>query len=234
MRILGIETATQTGGIAIIEDDRVLVEYRLGPRATGDRAGERILVLLERALSDQGLTLDVLDAIAVSIGPGSYTGLRIGLGIVKGLVFGSSLPVVPVSTLAAIAAGVTCGDETVCPVLDAKKGQLYAARFRRPGGGRLLRLSPDTALEPAALVQALDGPTVFVGAGLERYGALFAERIGPAARFLEPAHWDPRPALVAELGRRALAAGESIAAGALQPAYPRASESEWNVNRTPA
>lgn len=222
MLVLGIDTSTTQGGAALLDARGVVSEYTLNVAATHS---ERLLPAVDRMLHDAGVTLRDLAGLAVAIGPGSFTGLRIGLSTVKGLAYASGLPVVGVPSLEALAWAVPAARWQVCPVLDARKQEVYAAVFRHGRDG-LRRLTDDRALAPEALCALIRRPTLFLGDGLGTYGALFRERLGP--RFLVPpaASRGSRPACVAELGRARLLAGERDDIDRLVPRYLRPSEAE--------
>ncbi|MGH7811313.1 MAG: tRNA (adenosine(37)-N6)-threonylcarbamoyltransferase complex dimerization subunit type 1 TsaB, partial [Candidatus Binatia bacterium] len=149
MRILGIDTATTTASVAIIENGQLVAEKlcdktraettHATPQPQGNHA-EIILPLIRSAFDHARVTLTDLSGVALSIGPGSFTGLRIALATVKGIAYEWGLPVVGVSTLHANAARVTDAADLVCSLLDARKREVYAALFRRENGA-LTRLS---------------------------------------------------------------------------------------------
>ncbi len=227
MLVLGVETSTTQGGVALVGDDRLVSEYLLNVEATHS---ERLLPAIDRMLCEAGVGLDAISGIAVSIGPGSFTGLRIGLSTVKGLAYATGLPVVGVPTLEALAWAVPFAAEQVCPVLDARKHEVYAALFRYERGV-LVRLMADAALAPEALCSKIRKPTLFLGDGLPVYGELFRRLLGD--RMLVPplASRGARPACVAELGRHRLLRGERDSADSLVPRYLRPSEAELRHRR---
>ncbi|MEK7204314.1 MAG: tRNA (adenosine(37)-N6)-threonylcarbamoyltransferase complex dimerization subunit type 1 TsaB [candidate division NC10 bacterium] len=222
MLVLGVETSTMQGGVALVGDDRLISEYLLNVEATHS---ERLLPAIDRMLCDAGVGLDAVSGIAVSIGPGSFTGLRIGLSTVKGLAYAAGIPVVGVPTLEALAWTVPCAVEQVCPVLDARKHEVYAALFRYERGV-LVRLMEDAALAPDTLCSKIRKPTLFLGDGLAAYGEMFRRLLGD--RMLVPplASRGARPACVADLGRHRLMRGERDSADSLVPRYLRPSEAE--------
>ena len=142
MKILGIDTSTVTASVALVEEGKLTWEEvsppseqsRLCPGAV-HRANhaETLLPLMHTVLTKTGVSLPEISALAVSIGPGSFTGLRIGLSTVKGLAYGWDIPVVGVPTLLAVAARVTNWEGLVCPLLDAKKNEVYTALFQKKG-----------------------------------------------------------------------------------------------------
>ena len=174
--------------------------------------------LVERVLAQAGLAIEDVEGLAVSIGPGSFTGLRIGLAFAKGLAFAGRLPLAVVPTLEALAvvAGVPAG-ETVCAALDARKREVYAALFRAEAVGPPTRLTPDLALAPEALAARLPVPCALVGDAGEAYG----EMLGRRATLLPFATHHPRGSVVARLGWVRLAAGEIADLGAVEPRYLR-------------
>ncbi len=227
MLVLGVETSTMQGGVALVSGDRLVSEYTLNVEATHS---ERLLPAIDRMLHDAGIGLDALGGIAVSIGPGSFTGLRIGLSTVKGLAYATGLPVVGVPTMEALAWTIPFVGQQVCPVLDARKQEVYAALFRFENGV-LVRSMPETALAPELLCSKIRRPTLFLGDGLEAYGELFRRRLGD--RLLVPplASRGARAACVAELGRQRLLRGERDATDSLAPCYLRPSEAELRLQR---
>jgi tRNA threonylcarbamoyladenosine biosynthesis protein TsaB len=188
------------------------------------------LPAVDRALGEARITLDALGGIAVSIGPGSFTGLRIGLSTAKGLAYATGLPLVGVPTLEAMAWALPAARWQICPVLDARKQEVYAALFRHEADG-LRRIAEDAAMAPEELCRLIRNPTLFLGDGVEPYGALFRERLGDKMLCPPLASRGARPACVAELGRQRLLRGERDAPETLTPAYLRPSEAELRRRR---
>jgi tRNA threonylcarbamoyladenosine biosynthesis protein TsaB len=222
MLVLGVETSTMQGGVALVGEDGLRSEYTLNVAAT---YSERLLPAIERVLRDARIGLDALSGMAVSIGPGSFTGLRIGLSTVKGLAYSTGLPVVGVPTLEALAWTLPFAGEQVCPVLDARRQEVYAALFRYERG-RPVRIMEDTALAPEALCRKIRRPTVFLGDGLAAYGDLFRRCLGDRMLVPPPACRGARPACVADLGRQRLLRGDQDPTDSLVPRYLRPSEAE--------
>src|SRR5574340_111067 len=121
MLVLGIETATKTGGVALINEKGVIAEYTSNIEVTHS---ERLMANVDRLLKDTGIALADVEGLAVSIGPGSFTGLRIGIATIKGIVLATGKPVAAVPTLAALAWNVPHAAHAVCPLLDAKKKEV--------------------------------------------------------------------------------------------------------------
>lgn len=222
MLVLGVETSTTHGGVALVGERGLVSEYTLNVEVTHS---ERVLPAIERMLQDAGVTLSALGGLAVSIGPGSFTGLRIGLSTVKGLAYATKLPVAAVPTLEAMAWVLPEARLPVCPVLDARKQEVYAAIFQHGPEG-LARLMEDAALAPEALADRIRKPTLFLGDGLHSYGDLFRRLLGDRFRLPPLAQRGARAACVAELGRQRLLRGEEEPIANLVPRYLRASEAE--------
>src|SRR5947199_6371402 len=132
MRVLAVETSTLSGGAALLDDERVVGEYTLDVRITHS---ERLMAAIDRLLSDAGWTPRDLEGLAVTVGPGSFTGLRVGLSTVKGLALALAIPVAAVPTLDAMAAMLPYAALPVCPVLDARQREVYASLYPWDGVG---------------------------------------------------------------------------------------------------
>lgn len=222
MLVMGIETSTMQGGVALVSGQGVLCEYMLNVRAT---YSERLLPLIERALQDAGITLSHVEAFAVAVGPGSFTGLRIGLSTAKGLAVAGGRPLVGVSTLEAMAWTLPFCAHQICPILDARKGELYGALFRYEGD-RLVRLMDDAAVAPDRLFSQIQQPTVFLGDGVTTHEGLLRSQLKELALLPPLAGRGGRAAAVAELGRRRVLRGDREDIARLTPHYLRPSEAE--------
>jgi tRNA threonylcarbamoyladenosine biosynthesis protein TsaB len=194
--------------------------------ASGRSAAESLMPAVDAVLRRAALSLDKIDGFAVSIGPGSFTGLRVGLATVKGLAFGGARPVLPVSTLAALAAAVPDSGLPVVPVLDARRGEFYAAVYVP---GRLLAepILAEGVYTPGDLIEALPPLCVLVGEGVPLCGDEIARGLGVGVQ-----RSDLRPAAryVGTLGSRLLARGGGVAPAEAAPRYLRRAEAE--VKRT--
>ncbi|HJX73355.1 MAG TPA: tRNA (adenosine(37)-N6)-threonylcarbamoyltransferase complex dimerization subunit type 1 TsaB [Candidatus Deferrimicrobiaceae bacterium] len=226
--ILAVESATPCGSVALVSEGRVLGE-RMLPRER--QVSETFLAAIDRLLGEAGRGQDVVTHVAVSAGPGSFTGLRVGMAAAKGFCFGWGLPIVPVPTLHALASRFPGGDALVCPVLDARKKEVYAGVFRWERG-ECLRVRPDAAVPPDALPGWFPQGTVFFcGDGAVLHGALFRERMGERALFPPPGEGLPRASSVGLLAERMVRAGEAKEARTVVPAYLRSSEAEVRRGR---
>jgi len=205
--------------VGVVRDGVVLAE---AVQQESRSHGQSLPSLVERTLSEAGLDIRALDALAVSIGPGSFTGLRIGLGYAKGVAFAGGLPLVAVPTLEALAwvADAPPG-ERICAALDARKGEVYAAVFESTAGGPR-RLTPDLALRPIELAARLEPPCVLVGDA----GTIYGDVLGARASIRPFTTHHPRGAIVGRLGWQRLVAGETANPGDLEPVYVRPPEAE--------
>jgi tRNA threonylcarbamoyladenosine biosynthesis protein TsaB len=223
VRILGIDTATWTCAVALARDGAVLEERA---ERTESSHAATLPRLVGDVLARAGERLRPGDAVAVAIGPGSFTGLRIGLSFAKGLAFAGRLRLVGVPTLDALAVGALPWDGRLCAALDARKQEVYAAVYARDGEG-IARLGEPCAIAAARLAEAIGGPCTFVGDAVEVYGEAFRGVLGAAAALLPPAVRPPRASAIIRLARARLArepAGDDLAA--LAPVYLRPPEAE--------
>jgi tRNA threonylcarbamoyladenosine biosynthesis protein TsaB len=215
MRVLALETSTLAGGVALVDGERLVAEYVLDVSITHS---ERLMAAVDRVLGDARWAPRDLEGLAVSIGPGSFTGLRIGVSTVKGLALALGLPIAAVPTLDAMAAAVPWPALPVCPVLQARRGEIYTSLYRHDGDG-LRREWEYLALPPEELAARLTAPTLLVGDGAAGIESPHARRL-PAPRRV------PSPACVAVLGRERLRLGETVGAAELVPLYLRPSQAE--------
>jgi tRNA threonylcarbamoyladenosine biosynthesis protein TsaB len=220
-RALGIETATSIASVGIVVEDQVAAERSLPVHGSHARM---LLPLIDEVLAAAGLGLRDLDVLAVSIGPGSFTGLRIGLSVAKGLVLATGLPLVDVPTLTAYAHTVGPRPGLVCPVFDARKGEVYAAAFQWRDGEPQCIAAP-AAMAPAVFAASLRGPCTLVGDGVDAYAELWRRALGSDAELIPFATLPPSGAMVARLGIRGPALGLQDVAR-LEPSYCRPSEVE--------
>jgi tRNA threonylcarbamoyladenosine biosynthesis protein TsaB len=215
MRLLAVETSSLAGGVALLDDERLIAEYVLDVSVTHS---ERLMAAVDRVLADAQWTAHALDALAVAVGPGSFTGLRIAVATVKGLALALGLPIAAVPTLDAMAAALPWAALPVCPVLDARKGEVYTSLYRWTDG--MPRRQWDyLALAPDALAERLTEPVLLVGDGASAVHSQHARPLPAPVRV-------PSPACVGVLGLERLRRGDTVPAAALAPLYLRPSEAE--------
>jgi len=233
---LGLETATRFTSAALVDGDELLAEYTYcGP----SRPSQVLMTMVDRLFRDAGLDRSRLAAVAVGAGPGSFTGLRLGLATAQGLAYALGIPVVGVSTLEAMAFPWLGTGRLVVPVLDAQRGRVYAAGYPgsgvspagAPGGFIPRTVEWEILLDHLAgeLAQrAVDdrGLVILVGEWAWAHREEVVSRLGPRALVVEPQLAYPRAAVVARLGRAALQAGDRGDPFALRALYLRRSEAE--------
>jgi tRNA threonylcarbamoyladenosine biosynthesis protein TsaB len=226
MRVLALDTSTFVGTIAVVQDGELLAEASASVRASH---GETLLPQLARVVELSGLSLNDIDVFAVGIGPGSFTGVRIGVATAKGLALAQQRPLVGLTSLRSLARGMCCGGGLTAPVLDAHKGEVYCAAYAQSPAGELeQRLAPFHAppAEAAARLKEVSGAERLwiAGNGLTRYGALFSDGLGQnwvrAPRFCDV----PRAACLAHEALRELECAGPSDLAALEPMYLRPSD----------
>jgi tRNA threonylcarbamoyladenosine biosynthesis protein TsaB len=222
--ILAIETASETGGVALVEGARVLGERRIGGHAP--RHAAELLAALDALLAEIGRPLEDADPIALSIGPGSFTGLRIGLATALGLCFGTDRQIVAVPTLAALSTQSSDG-EPIVPLLDARKGQVYAGRYRAAGDA----LVADAVCDPLPLFQELrqlpgSEPIWLIGPGTRLYQNEIRSVLGVRAQLAEGDRNTLRASSVGLLGERLARAGAAQCPTDVRLRYLRAAEAQ--------
>ena len=166
MKILALDSSAVVGSVALCEDTRMVAHYTLN---TGNTHSQTLLPMIESALKSAEWEIDDLDLLAVSQGPGSFTGVRIGISTVKGLAFGKNIPCAGVSTLEALAYNLRYFNGILCPVMNARRAQVYNALFACRDGV-MTRLCPDRAISIAELDEELAGmeqPIYLVGDGYD-------------------------------------------------------------------
>ncbi len=221
MLVLGIETATSVASVALVDAEGLRAERTL--RAP-QRALQWLVPAIGEALRDAGVEVEDVEGLVVSAGPGSFTGLRVGIATAVGWAHARGIPVCGVSTLEALA--VASGANPVVPVLDAKRGEISAALYVRDGEA-YRPLTEELTASPEAVIRRLHQTGVeeftFVGDGLSRYGHLLQEAF-PRARLADRVLWSPRAAAVAAVGRRRLVEGGGEPLWCIRPRYGRTPE----------
>ena len=165
MRILGIETSTYSGSIAVLGEEGILGEYffNVGPTHT-----EKLVPSIDWLLCELGMEKTDLTGVAVSLGPGSFTSLRVGISTAKGICFSLGIPLIGISSLKTLAMNLPFASCDICPVIDARKGEVFTALFRSDNG-KLQRKLEDMVVSPEKLVEIIKEKTIFIGDGALLY-----------------------------------------------------------------
>jgi tRNA threonylcarbamoyladenosine biosynthesis protein TsaB len=229
MMVLAIESATELAGVALADEGGVLATAAV---SRGRHHAESIAPAVEFVCRRAGVRLSALDALGVDVGPGLFTGLRVGVGTAKALAFALELPLVELSSLEVLAhavatSGVVPGT-LVVPVVDARRGEVFVARLRNTASGlaweqREARRTPDALADE---LRGLDEPVVLVGNGARRYGAILGAV--PGALCSGEVLDFPLPGVVATLAVARAAAGGTTDIDAVLPHYLRDAETRIN------
>lgn len=224
MNILAVDTSGPVAGIAILKDGCVTFEETVVNKLTHSA---NLMPMIDAALTRTGMTLRDMHRLAVVVGPGSFTGVRIGVSTVKGLSHGSGIPCVAIDALQAMAAGVPYFDGIVCPIQDARAGQVYGAAFTAGEvPTRLLADAPLKLEDYVEQVKSLGERLCFLGDGMPVHRTRLAELLGNQAIFASPNVSYLRPASVALLAAQPDA--QELDYLTLMPLYLRAPQAERN------
>ncbi len=223
MRILAIDTATQVESVALISEEELIAEYTFNCPVTHTKL---LVGTMELLLRNSNLTINDIDGLAVSLGPGSFTGLRIGVSTVKGLALASGKPVVGVPTLDALAFNLPFARNLICPIIDAKKGEVYTALYRMDEIKGLIKVTENLVIDPMSLLNRIHEPVIFTGDGVKIYGMLINETLGGLATFAPAQVSTVHAASVAYLGLSKFKQSIIEDPASLTPIYIRLSEAE--------
>lgn len=218
MKILAIETATEACSAALYLDGQIRCSYQVQPQ----KHSELILPMMQQLLSDGGIKLPQLDCLAFGCGPGSFTGVRIATGVIQGAAFGAGLPVVPVSTLAALAQRYyrEQGGRRLLPAFDARMGEVYWGCYQIDDRGLAVQLVDDSVLSPGQVPQPDGSGWIGVGSGWGAHGDALRARLASSVTSSDSkilcSAWD-----IALLAAAGLQEGKAVAAERALPVYLR-------------
>lgn len=222
MNILMIDTSGPACGAAIMRDGRIVYEAQLTNKQTHS---QRIMPMVDSALNMSDMRMEDIDVFGAVVGPGSFTGVRIGVSTVKALAHAAGKPCVGVDALEALAANVCTFDGVVCPILDARAQQVYGAIFK---DGR--RISEDEAIKLTLFLDEVEKTgedALFLGDGVTVFEKAIAERLGEKAHFAPVQHQSLRAGSACALAAAKLEAGEETTDYiSLLPLYLRAPQAE--------
>ena len=218
-KILAIETATEACSAALRCGAALLERSEVAPR----RHAELILTMIESLLAEAGIARAQLDGIAVGRGPGAFTGVRLAIAVAQGLALALDIPVVPVSSLAALAQDAPFGGAAILAVIDAHMGEIYAGAFRRGADGLVEALGEETVGKADELIlphHARESGTCVVGTGWKSYRDALAPRLSAPPVFADGARY-PQARAIARLAVPLFAAGRGVAPEQALPVYLR-------------
>ncbi len=227
MKILAVDTSTQTCSVALIDDDALIAETTTGLRQTHAR---HLMGLIEHLLAEAGMPIDAVDGLAVVQGPGSFTGLRIGISSVKGLSAAMGKPAVGVSSLEALAWQCLSYNDCIYPMIDARKAEVYASGYLATQGC-LRPLAAEQVITPDKMLTTCKTPCLFVGSGALLYRDLIMDRLGNNAHFAPALQHHVRASTVAHLAWQRFKRGDFAENGQLVPDYVRRSDAEINLQQ---
>jgi tRNA threonylcarbamoyladenosine biosynthesis protein TsaB len=215
--LLAIETATESCSAALLVGAESIVRSEIAPR----RHAELILPMIESLLAEAGVTRRQIDGIAVGRGPGAFTGVRLAISVAQGLALGLDIPVVPVSSLAALAQDAPGGDDLpILAVIDARMGEVYAGAFRRAASGLVEPIGEESVGPAARLAVAPRDEWCVVGSGWTAYREALLQRLPREPRCADGTRY-PQALAVARLAAPLFAAGHAVAPEAALPVYLR-------------
>lgn len=229
MKILGLDSSGLVAGVAIVEDGVLLAEYTTDYKKTHSQT---LLPMLDELKNMIELDMNTVDAIAVASGPGSFTGLRIGSATAKGLGLALKKPLVEVPTLEGLAWNLWGTDRIVCPLMDARRNQVYTAAYEFVHTGENFELRTVISQAPSdieAMLEKLNGlsrPVIFLGDGVPVYLDLIREKCKVEYSIAPAGNNRQRAGSVAALGAVYYAKGKTVDAGAHSPEYLRKSQAE--------
>lgn len=230
MRILAVDTASKVAGAALIDGPKVLAESWLN---TGKTHSQRFLPMVQDLLKNADASLQEIDGFAVTVGPGSFTGLRIGIATVKGFYQAVKKPVACVVTLDALSRNLLGTGGLICPIMDARKNEVYSALYREQNQ-KPVRITPYRAVNPGQLLKELAAfkeKVFFAGDGVPIFREQIDQELGAQAFYAPTASCLIRPAQVALAGLEKFLEGNTAGGFEIQPLYLRPSEAEVKWNR---
>ena len=225
MKILALDTSSIVATVAVLEENRLIGEIIVNHERTHS---QKLMPMVAELLENCGLTIEDMDLVAVAEGPGSFTGLRIGVATAKGLAHALDIPVVGVSTLDALAFNLPFSEGLICPILDARRSQVYTAVYKWENGN-LHKVEDHQAIGIEELVEILrqrPEAVVFLGDGVERNGDYLMQQLGNRAVFAPVTASMPRASSVAALAQQKAREQGVQSFYELIPTYLRKAEAE--------
>ena len=216
MNLLAIETSTEACSVALVHGEQVIARSEIAPR----RHAELVLPMADDLLAEAGLGRHALDAIAVGRGPGAFTGVRLAVSLAQGMALALDLPVITISSLAALALEAPEDQAAILAVIDARMGEIYAGCYRRDTEGALVAIDAERICLPGDLLLPESAAWQVVGSGWSTYADLLGTRLTGALRHADGNRY-PQARHVAELAAREFRAGHVQAPELALPVYLR-------------
>jgi tRNA threonylcarbamoyladenosine biosynthesis protein TsaB len=228
MRILAVDTATSSCSVAIVDRASLAAEFTLNRKETHSK---HLMEMINTILKISGFDLSAIDGFAVTKGPGSFTGLRIGISTIKGLSAASEKPIVGVSSLEALAVQVGYFPDLICPFIDARKGEVYFSRYRFLNG-QLKKQTHEQVTRPEKALGDLKESCLFVGNGALLYKNKILEILGRFASFAPMTHNTIRASTVAYLSIAKFKNKNTDEIDKFSPHYIRRSDAELKIGNS--
>lgn len=231
MKILGFDSSSNAATVAIADENKVIGEFFVN---TKKNHSQKLLPLIDKLLKETDLKISDLSGIAVSVGPGSFTGLRIGVSTAKGLAYSTGLPIIGVNTLDGLAHNVLASQCTICPVLNARRSQVYTAIYKEESE-EIIRISEYMAIGIDGLINKLSeiksdeqivNNYIFLGDGFLEYEKEIRKKLEGRIINIEKNNEMPRASSIALLGLKKLKEGNKESAIEIMPFYLRKSQAE--------
>ena len=227
MKVLALDTSTMWGIIGISDDGVPLAEIGIKSYSPYSKI---LMEGIDFLLRQVGLKIDDIEGVGVGIGPGSFTGLRVGISTIIGIAYAKGLLVAPIPSLEAIAMNLTPTDNLICPIIDAKKKEIFSGLFRYKNEEKLYRIEEERSWKPSELAEKIKDKVLFTGSGITKYGQFFKETLNEKAAFVSKRFWFPRGSILAIMAERMIQLGEGVKPHLIKPIYGRASDAELSLN----
>ena len=231
MKLIGIDSSGLVASVAIVEDETLVAEYTIEHKKTHSTT---LMPMLDEIVKMSELNLQEIDAIAIASGPGSFTGLRIGSATAKGLAYSLNKPIIPVPTLAALAYNIQFFDGIICPIMDARREQVYNGLYTF-NNGEFTEIKAQRALSVKELLEELNNEflgekVIFLGDGVPVYRSIIEEKIINTHFYASANISKQRAGSVAVLGKMYYNVGITETAENHEPVYLRLSQAERERN----
>ena len=226
MKILAVDTATKSCSVAIVDEESLLAEMTVINEQTHSK---HLLEMIRLVVKHSGLNLSDLNGFAVTRGPGSFTGLRIGISSVKGLAAAQGKPIVGVSSLDALARQVSFSPYLINSLIDARRDEVYSSRYRYKDGN-LIKEGKEQAVSPGDALDEINEPCIFVGSGAVLYRKVIKDKLGEYAYFAQAYENTIRASTVASLSMDRFEKGDTEDAETFVPNYIRKSDAQLKLH----
>ncbi len=233
MKILAIDSSSMVASIAVVEDDLLIAEYTTNH---GRTHSQTLLPMIDEITKTIELDLETLDAVAIAGGPGSYTGLRIGSATAKGLALSLDIPIINVPTMDALAYNLFSSSYIVCPIMDARRKQVYTGVYKF-NGTEMETIKPQCIMLVEDLIEelnSLDEPVMFLGDGVKAYNDIIGSQMDVEYHFAPASMNRAKASSLASLGRKYLEHGQVETAAEHKPEYLMLSQAERELKEKQA